>query len=485
MNKLNNVDLNNKVKNKFIYYKEYFLNINDNNYKFILEGKENKIIMKIKTYENELNFNEVKKLMNIHFKSINELFKYIDDLFEKNKVYIKENPDDNIINIIFKSKTDNLEKNIELILTDKNANKDYIINNLNQQYLKVQHELELLKSNKDIIKDKDNPLYMKLYKKISINSYAHFALDNSFILVKSLSNINYIIYSTKDISIISQNIMNFQILTEVKKAHEKYITNFRHFLDEENKRDIIMSISSLENNIKLWDLKNWICLSNIKDINNQICLHAASFFRDKKENKNYIITSNDNHLAPEPIKFFDFDGNKIKEMNNSNKRTYFLDIFYDNNLDKNYIITGNNGMVCSYDIENNDIYHEYLEKYEYYYIDDHSSIIMIKDNEAVKMIESCYDGYIRIWNFHTGLLLNKIKIGKERLYGICLWNDDYLFVGCKDNSLKLVDLRKNFVINNLKSDSLIANIKKFNHKYGDCLITHDWRNQIKMWMIEK
>ena len=67
----------------------------------------------------------------------------------------------------------------------------------------------------------------------------------------------------------------------------------------------------------------------------------------------------------------------------------------------------------------------------------------------MQLIGSSRDGNIRIWNFYSGVLLNKIKIDNCRLYGICLWNKDYLFVGCDDKNIKLIDLNKGTVIKDL------------------------------------
>ena len=54
------------------------------------------------------------------------------------------------------------------------------------------------------------------------------------------------------------------------------------------------------------------------------------------------------------------------------------------------------------------------------------------NEKQIQLIESSYDGNIRIWNFDSGIVLNKIKISEDRLYGICLWDNDYLFIGYRD-----------------------------------------------------
>ena len=329
--------------------------------------------------------------------------------------------------------------------------------------------------------DNSNPIYIQFLKDLTKDSYAHYALDNTFSIFKSINNILYIIYSNKKKSIISYNFMTNKKICEIKNAHNEYITNFRHYFDKINKLDLLISISSDDNNIKLWNISNWNIICNIKNINNKGSLHSACILNLKDIKKDYIITSNDNYNNSELIKLYDFNGIKIKEINDSNNRTFFIDTFYDNKLNKVYIITGNNSYVKSYDYNENKIYHKYFNNDNL--DEDHDSIIIMNNENIVKMIESSEDGKIRIWDFHSGYLLNKIFVSEHKLYGICLWNNDYLFATSDDGALRLIDLKREIIINNLIEKNMIINVKKvFHPKYGFCLITQDWRNQIKLWI---
>ena len=111
----------------------------------------------------------------------------------------------------------------------------------------------------------------------------------------------------------------------------------------------------------------------------------------------------------------------------------------------------------------------------------------MNDNEQIiKLIESCYDGNIRIWNFHSGELIKKIKVSDDYLSGICLWNNEYLFVGCFDKTIKLIEMKKGIIVKSLKGhQNRVLTIKKINcPKYGDCLISKGWKDdQIKLWII--
>ena len=125
-------------------------------------------------------------------------------------------------------------------------------------------------------------------------------------------------------------------------------------------------------------------------------------------------------------------------------------------------------------------YHKYCDKDN----KDHNSIIINDTEEIVKLIESCEDGNIRIWDFHEGNLLKKIKICNNCLYGICLWNSQYLFVGCKDKNIRLVDINNGIIKKCLTGHGTrVLSIKKINHpEYGECLISQGYNfNTIKLW----
>ena len=277
-------------------------------------------------------------------------------------------------------------------------------------------------------------------------------------------------------------------INEIKNAHLYYINNFRHYLDKDNLRDLLISISSFDNNIKLWNINKLECLLDIKNIYKNGEIFSSCFLNNN--NKLFIVSSNDYYPdVPGPIKVFNLEGILIKIIKNSKERTFFIDTFYDNKAYKNYIFTGNKNFIKSYDYDRNRLFHIYNDNS----LEFHCSIIIYQDNnEAVtKLIESSNDGNIRIWNFHTGDLIKKIEVIKNRkfrLYGICLWDKDNLFVGCNDKTIKLVNLNNKSIIKNLEGHiEFPITIKKIIHPlYGKCLISEgDENDTIKLWIIQK
>jgi hypothetical protein len=272
--------------------------------------------------------------------------------------------------------------------------------NINNSEEKAYTKLKITESH---FINKNNLLNMHLMKELTNDSYTDYPLDNTFIINTSVDDIIYLIYSTNKNSIIFYNMIDNKQITEIKNAHKKNITNLRHFLDKIKKRDLIISISLSDSNLKLWDLSTFDCLLNISNVNQSGRLFSACIFCENKNN--YILTSCAYSNTLESIKVFDFNGIKIKEINdsNDNDNIYFIDTYEDNKTSKIYILTGNNGYVKSYDYTKNKIYHKYSE-------DDnrrHCSIIIKNVNAEIRMIESSFDGHIRIWDFHSSILIKK------------------------------------------------------------------------------
>lgn len=291
---------------------------------------------------------------------------------------------------------------------------------------------EAEKKKVDLYKENINPKVVKFLKQVvNDNNYTDNGLVNTFAVFKSINDLFLLIYSNDKNNLVSYDLINLNAIEQIQNAHEKKITNINHCLDKNNHRDIIMSISSDDNNLKLWDISNWQCIINIKNLNKDGILFSGSFLGDK--NQNLIITSNLNwNNNPEPIKIFDFNANKIKEIENSGESTIFIDSYYDQNLSKNYILASYKDYVKSYNFDNNKLYQKYYDENMNKTYENpnpsHSNIIIINDENIIKLIESCTDFYIRIWNFHSGLLLIKTRVCRG-LNHICLFDNNYIVFG--------------------------------------------------------
>ena len=476
--------------------KECFLLQDGTVYKLILSSLESDINIKYNQYEKKINLNELSSLTHKRFNSIDESFKYMSKIFDDNKIKIKS-INNRLIKLSFYLNDFNQEE-IEINLDYDENNKNSILEDLNninnklrKDNIQIKKELNKYKNeikNIKIIQNNENPKEIKYSRDIATDSFAAFSLVDSFTIFRSINNILKLVYATKDKAIIYYDLNNQTVLNKSFYCHNNYITNLRHYLDEISKRDIIMSISKKDNNLKLWNADTWENICNMTNVNQNDFLYSASFLKDN--NYNFIITSNGcnrqfymNLHNFEPMKIYNFRGEKLKEIEQSNDCTFFVDTYYDTKLSKNFIITGNYNYIKTYDFDKNEIYHKYFENNN----GIHPNVIIKKNEEKIKLIESCEDGIIRMWGFHSGNLLRKIQTENNNLYGICLWNDNYAFVGCKDQTIKLIELKNGLLIKTFKEHKgrIISFKKVEDPNLGELLFSQGLDQKIKLWIYNK
>ena len=111
-------------------------------------------------------------------------------------------------------------------------------------------------------------------------------------------------------------------------------------------------------------------------------------------------------------------------------------------------ITDNDSFVQSYNYDINKIYHKY---YDSHCKGCHINIVINNRKKGIiELIESSFDGNIRIWDFHYGIFLKKIKVSQDWLFGLCLLKEEeLLLVGCGIKAIKLIDLKNSSIIGNL------------------------------------
>ena len=330
------------------------------------------------------------------------------------------------------------------------------------------------------INDYKNPKNLKFKKDLIKDSYSKTLLDNTSLIIKTIDDLLLIIYVRNDNAIVCYDIINNQKVNEVRKTHDKIISNLRYYPDTYNHINLMISLSSDDNNLKVWNIGNFQCILDLKDVNATGWINSACFLNDN--NQVYVLSSNAKgfNTSPNPIKVFDLKGKLIKQINNSSNNTYFIDNYYDYKSSKNYIITGNTCFSTSYDYDKNDIYHKYKDNSKTLYI----SVIINVNEDKTNLIASSKDGRIRIWDFHSCALLHNINVS-ESLYGICLWNNNYLMAGCPNKKIQIIDLDDKKVIGEIAGhENIVTMIRKLVHpKYGEVLVSQGHLNDgFKLWI---
>jgi WD40 repeat protein len=337
--------------------------------------------------------------------------------------------------------------------------------------IKYINKISNIKYKKDLIKD----------------SLSLSRIDNTFITFISKDKSSYIIYSTEDISINCFDFNKEKIIKSINRAHATHIMSFRYNYNKSQNKEYIVSVS-LDKNIKLWEFPNFSCIFSIEKAHRASFIFSLCILSEKFNN--YIISSSGSD--EENIRVWDFRGNKLKEINNSKERTGFIDNYYSSKNDKYYIIIANYGNIKSFDFKSNELYKIYEDNSEEK--NDHCNFVIYNKDEVLNncliLIDSCYDGYIRLWDFDKGNLLKKIKCCEKdfNLRNICLIeNTKFLFIICdKESNIKIIDLTQNKIITcikvNTKNNELLT-IKSIKHNlYGNCILTKGiLTDNIKLW----
>ena len=225
-----------------------------------------------------------------------------------------------------------------------------------------------------------------------------------------------------------------------------------------------------ENNIENDNSNNNI------DINNDNQSNDA-----QEENENNSNNGNDNDNNENINDDANDNNNMVNKIEYDN--IYFIDSYHDKKNNYIYIIACCSQYIKSYNYNLNILYHKYQDDEIQNRI--YSSALVNESENILKLIASCIDGYIRIWNFHQCNLINRIKICNEGIKGISLWDENNLLIGCDDKSIKVMQINDGNINKILFGHKAkVCCIKTIEHiKYGKCIISKGWGNDfIKIWV---
>ena len=142
--------------------------------------------------------------------------------------------------------------------------------------------IEQNEKNKEIIENEVTSIHFLDY--IIRDSLQYNIVDKTFSIFTSIDNVIYLTYSTRNNSIIFFNLLNNQKKSEIKNAHNKTIINIIHYFDKIYKRDLIMSVSCEDSNIKIWSIKTIVCIFDLKNIYENGSILSACFLYDNNQN---------------------------------------------------------------------------------------------------------------------------------------------------------------------------------------------------------
>ena len=234
-------DLNSQ--DSILGYQEYYLTYKNNIYKLLVIRNQNEIIIQSNNYSIAFNQNDLSMLTQINFESLSKAYEFIVNLFEENKSKIESISIKNNIKLILREKFEFsllYSKNIKDIFIEKINSLQKEVINLRENNQKLFYELDNLRN-----LNNNDPKTIEVSKNITQDAYAYTDLVNSFSVFKSLDEILYLIYATKEKSIICYDLEGKKNIKEIKNKHNEFITNLIHYLDSISKRDLYLECRKL------------------------------------------------------------------------------------------------------------------------------------------------------------------------------------------------------------------------------------------------
>jgi len=323
-------------------------------------------------------------------------------------------------------------------------------------------------------KQEENKSELQLIQTISNKLQTDFGEKNAFTCFNTINGDTLLVYAIEFEGIFCNDLKKNKY---IKNIHTGYIKSIKHYLDTNNNKDILITTSP--DMIKLYDINNdFNIISNIQYIRGDDSYKPTSscILCNELDKTNYIISARYGHY----IKVYDFNGKFLrnfedKEYNNA------IEPYYDKKTNQYYILDANDDNVKSYIFETGKIYKTYQKGGR----DAHNYILIKELKNKTIIIESGNDEYIKFWDFHSANLILGIRLKKNFISGLCLWNDNYLFCGDYDNKINLIDLKDGKCIKRFKAHNrYVCRIEKINHPiYGECLLSNDVYGNLKLWKV--
>ena len=343
---------------------------------------------------------------------------------------------------------------------------------------KIQNQNPVTNNTKNQVQKSEAPLKLEFNKDLTTNAPNYSAVTQMFSVFKSIKNKTYLTWVTKNKTIEIYDLDSENLIRTIENAHTNDIYCCRHFIDNKKNIDYLIT-SSYDKSIKIWNLESLDNkpLLTISNAHSNGYIYTPCILSHKNLEKNYIISGADEDY----IKIFDFEGKSQNKDIKVDTYINFLDTFYDEKSNEFYIIVGNGKDVRSLKFNDCSIFNIYGENDS----SSHPHVILYKQENIVKLVESNLKGYVHIWNFHTGECLNTIFL-QTVLSGICLWDYNFLICACNDKELKIVNINDGKIEKGLPGHNRVClSVQKIKlSKYGECVISHAKDGLLKLWTLK-
>ena len=367
-----------------------------------------------------------------------------------------------------------LEKKIDSILKELETKFDDSLEALKSSLLVQNKTTKISLNYTQFVSFTSNPKNLYFKKNICLNAHRTNTIDKVFCVFNSFQKMNLLCWgNTNHLEFF--DIDSNKIIKDISNAHTSTIFCCRHFPDNRNKIDYIIT-TSLDYSIKLWNVNNFLCQTWIKSVYMTKNIFSACLLLNEYSSHSYIVTSCVNDF----MKLYDLTGKYKFSFGCKDINTFFVNSYFDIKNKKYYVINGNGIDVRSYNAKDGQLYNRYQGLPRSF----HTGAVIYETKTEIILVEIDGNGYIRMWNFHTAELIKAIFTSSFlNLRGICLWNYKYLIIGANDHQIKIVDIKQGKISKSFKEHTAtICTLEKINSKlYGECLLSQGMDGTIKLW----
>ena len=306
---------------EILIQKEYVVKYNSDLIKIIIGKTKHNIIIRNTYYELKLSKDDLSLLTKIIYKSIDESFEFLKNIFEKNKYEIKEKSSKSIKLILriydmIKEK----EKDIELILLENFENQNFLFKDLFDKYINIEKEIYDIKNDNKFLKEENGKL-----KQDNNN------LKMEIEIIKNKNNNN------NEIGGLQMQYMNIMNNINMIQTQINQLMNKINEI-EQNKNMILNS------NLNIMNQRNYSPMNNIYNGNNNLNPMDISRGMQNFNNMNMMANKNedDDWMKGFRMGIEEVNKNNINSMNNINnnlnpinQNNYNLKNTESNNLSNN------------------------------------------------------------------------------------------------------------------------------------------------------
>lgn len=375
-------------------------------------------------------------------------------------------------------------KQIEELKEENEIMKKKIINNAKNISL-IQKKIDEMED------DKIYPGDFKFKKTISSDLFDVNIYNNRACIFTSCQDDNvYVIYGT----ILSFNLECYDVLNDkkfiiIKKLHNNSFDSCRYYLDEDKKRDLIIT-SSLDSHVKV---------VNFNKEKSEIIIDLNFESEKEKVIINTAIIVHETILIPfsneRTLKFY-ANSDYIGQLEEDVGFVLGLNKYFSEISKNHYALISNQKGIFIYTIESFSLYGKFIppkpnenkeEKEKLNGFDE--AYIIEKDGKRLLVGPCFYYPYIYFWDFVKGDLIYTLDT-KCKISDICLWNNNYIFASLHSNPFNqfiLINLNKMEIDKRFKKDENNngSGIKVLRNKTkGNFLISISTKGKLDLYSIE-